>query len=343
MVWFSTLSRRSAWSGMTLATGLLLLTMLLSACGGSNPSNISTSVPNTVNPDAKTCSVSTADLGPGGSAKATAPSDNATGTITIDDSNALQPLVTQAQTEFLAANKKAKITVNAGDSSTSLTNVEASKVQIGNTDLFAQDVNATSYTDLHDYQVAVAIFAVVVSPDVGADITNLTTQQIQEIFEGQLTNWDQLGGPNESISVIEHPDGSDTRTTFTKYVMQGVASNPSATITSDDNDSLGDAVSNTPGSIGYIGTSVIGAGGKYKGKVIPVCIDGQKPSPDAVASNAYKFWSIEHMYTKGAATGLTASFINYILSNAFQTNDVPSLYYLPISKLSAAAKQAHQP
>ena len=343
MISFSRVSRRSTLSGMMLATSLLLLTLLLSACGGSSPSVNGGPAPNTVNPDAKTCSVSTADLGPGGSTKATAPDDKATGTITVDDSSALQPLLTQAQTEYLAANKSAKITVNANTSSQSLTDVEAGKVQIGNADVFAQTINATSYTNLHDNQVAVAIFAVVVNPDVAASITNLTTQQIQQIFSGQITNWSQLGGPNETITVIERPSGSDTSSTFSKYVMQGVASDATAVLTSDDNDTLGEAISNTPGAIGYIATSFIGNGGKYNGKAIPVCIDGQKPGPDQVASNAYQFWTIEHMYTKGTVTGLAASFIKYVLSDTFQKNDVPGLSFLPISKLSAAAKQAHQP
>jgi phosphate transport system substrate-binding protein len=342
MISFSTVSRRSTVRGTVLATSLVLLTLLLGACGGSNPVVNAGPVPNTVNPDAKTCSISTADLGTGGSTKATAPNDKATGTITIDDSPELQPLLTQAQTEYLAANKNAKITVNANNSTQSLTDLEGGKVQIGNTDVFAKTVNATSYTNLTDNQVAVAVFAVVVNPDVAAYITNLTTQQIQQIFEGQIDNWNQIGGLNEHITVIGRPSSSDTDGTFVKYVLQGATASALLSV-QDTNASVGDAVSSTPGSISYIATSFIGTGGKYNGKVVPVCIDGQKPSPDQVASNAYQFWTIEHMYTKGAATGLAASFIKYIQSTAFQTNDVPGLYFLPTNKLSAAAQQAHQP
>ncbi len=342
MISFSPLSRHTTLRGMMLATSLVLLTLLLGACGGSTPPVNAGPVPNTVNPDAKTCSVSTADLGSGGGAKATAPNDKATGTITIDDSPELQPLLTQAQTEYLAANTKAKITVNAETSTQSLTDVEGGKVQIGNTDVFAKTINSTSYTNLTDNQVAVVVFALVVNPDVAAYITNLTTQQIQQIFDGQIDNWDQLGGANEGITVIGRPSVSDTDGTFIKYVMQNAAA--SATQSVQDTDaSVGDAVSSTPGAISYIATGFIGTGGKYNGKVVTICIDGQKPSPGAVASNAYQFWTIEHMYTKGTATGLAASFIKYIMSTAFQTNDVPGLYFLPVSKLSAAAMQAHQP
>ncbi len=341
MTLFSKLVRRSALSGMTLASGLLLLTMLLSACGASSPSTGNGSTPTATANTATSCSVSTADLGPGGSTHGTAPNDNAKGTITIDGSSALQPLVEQAAKEYEAANSGANITVNAGGSSKGVSDVQNGAVQIGDSDLFAQTVGS-GFSDLVDHQVAVVIFAMVVNPDVAAKITNLTTQQIQEIYTGQITNWSTLGGPNETITTIERPAGSGTRGTFSTYVMDGMQTNPTQTLAKDDSGALGQTVASTPGAIGYISTSFIGAGGEYNGKIVPLCIDGQKPSPSAVATNAYKYWNFEHMYTKGQPSGLAASFLNYITSSAFQP-DLQDLYYMPTSQLSSSAAASHQP
>lgn len=338
---FSRWSRNRVLSGSTLATIFLALTMLLSACGAqTNTNNPPTTVP-TANP--ANCSVSTSDLGPGGSTKATAPNDNATGNITIDGSSALQPLVVKARDEYVAVNTGANITVNAGGSKKGITDAEAGAVQIGNSDLFTQDVDPTAYKDLTDNQVAVVVFAVVVNPDVAAKVHNLSTSQIQQIFGGQITNWSQLGGPSETITTVERPSGSGTRGTFSKYVMQGQPSQPSQTLQKDDSGALGQTVASTPGAIGYISTSFIGQGGKYNGQIMPLCIDGHKPSPTDVASNAYKFWNFEHMFTKGQPTGLASSFIKYILSSDFQQKDLPSLYFMSASQLNAAAKQSHQP
>ncbi|HEY7355556.1 MAG TPA: phosphate ABC transporter substrate-binding protein PstS family protein, partial [Ktedonobacterales bacterium] len=315
----------------------------LSACGAGGTGSGNGSTPTASNNTATACSVSTSDLGPGGSTKGTASNDGAKGTITIDGSSALQPLIAQAATEYQAANSGANITVNAGGSSKGVADVEAGAVQIGDSDLFSQTVDATKYQDLMDHQVAVVIFAVVVNPDVAAKITNLTTQQIQQIFGGQITNWSQLGGPNETITTVERPAGSGTRGTFSKYVMQGQTSNPSQTLQKDDSGALGQAVSTTPGAIGYIATSFVGNGGALNGKITPLCIDGQKPSPSAVASNDYKFWNFEHMYTKGQPSGLAASFLNYVQSSAFQQNDLADLYFISASTLSSAATSSHQP
>jgi phosphate transport system substrate-binding protein len=339
---FSTWSRYSALSQMALATGLLvLLSLLLSACGSTSPTVIGGPTP-TPFPGAKACAVSTADLGPGGTSKGTAPNDKATGSITIDGSSLLQPLVKQAATEYTAANSSAKITVNANDSKTGVADVESGAVQIGNSDLFAKTVSATAYTDLVDHEVGVMIFAVVVNPDVAARITNLTTQQIEAIFTGQITNWKTLGGPDEVITTIDRPSGSDTQATFTRYVLGGAATSPTVTLPSDTSSDLGNVIAGTPGAIGYIATNAIGTGGAFKGKIVPVCIDGSKPGPTDVASNNYKFWTIEHLYTKGEPTGLTKSFLAYISSDAFQKNDLLSMYQMPTSQLSTVASQAHQ-
>ncbi len=342
MILFSHVTRRSRLSGLTLAVGLLLLSMLLSACNSSTPTvNGPTPTP-VANPAATACSVSVTDLGPGGSNKGTAPNDKATGNLAIDGSGELQPLVQRAVTEYQAANSGAKITLTSGDSSKGLADVESGAVQIGTSDLFAQTVNATTYTNLVDHQVGVVTFSLVVNPDVAAKITNLTDQQIIAIFTGQITNWKDLGGPDEAIVAFDRPSGADTETMFKKYVLGGATASPAQTL--DDSDTeVGNAVSSTAGAIGYLATSEVGTGGAFKGKVTPVCIDGFKPGPTDVASNQYTFWSIEHLYTKGAPTGLAKTFLAYLTSDTFQTNDLPSLYFLPISKLSASAMAAHQP
>src|SRR5262249_7494332 len=158
--------------------------------------------------------------------------------------------------------------------------------------------------------------AVIVNPDV--TVTNLTQQQLQRIFTGDITSWDQLGGPSETIAVIERPATSGTRATFLKYVMQGQEPHPSRQLIKDDSNTIGKIVSETPGAISYIATTFVGPHGVYGQKVKPLCIDGAKPGPADVASNRYQFWNFEHMYTKGPATGLADQLIQFISSEDFQ-------------------------
>ena len=52
--------------------------------------------------------------------------------------------------------------------------------------------------------------AFVVAPDSG--VTNLTEQQICDVFSGRVTNWKQVGGNDLAIAVQSRPDGSNLQT-----------------------------------------------------------------------------------------------------------------------------------
>ena len=71
-------------------------------------------------------------------------------------------------------------------------------------------------------------------------------------------------------------------------------------------------------------------------------IDGNAPTATLVESNTYKFWNIEHMYTKGQATGLAQSLINYMTSSDAESS-ASDLKFLLLKDMSQTAIQAHQP
>ena len=60
----------------------------------------------------------------------------------------------------------------------------------------------------------------VVNPSV-TGITNLTTQQASDIWTGKITNWKDIGGPDQAIVLILRPASSGTRATFKKIVLNG--------------------------------------------------------------------------------------------------------------------------
>lgn len=64
---------------------------------------------------------------------------------------------------------------------------------------------------------AIAIVVGVNNPFKG----NLTSQQVQGIFQGTIVNWSQVGGPNKMIRVINRPAVSGTHQTFKDLVLNG--------------------------------------------------------------------------------------------------------------------------
>ena len=52
--------------------------------------------------------------------------------------------------------------------------------------------------------------AVIISPAV-TGVTGLTSQQIADIYQGNIMNWSEVGGPDMPIITIGHEAGSGTR------------------------------------------------------------------------------------------------------------------------------------
>ncbi|HZU01239.1 MAG TPA: substrate-binding domain-containing protein, partial [Ktedonobacteraceae bacterium] len=191
--------------------------------------------------------------------------------------------------------------------------------------------------DLVDHQVAVVVFTIVINSKV-TGVTNLTSDQLKGIYSGKITNWKDAGGPDLPIVVVSRPASSGTRATFQTYILGGpeTISGPSDLTT----DSTGTVVKNVQQTAGAIGYAASGPA-KQAGLTI-VNIDGNAPTADLVKNNTYKFWGIEHMYTKGQPKPLAQALIDYMLSDAGK-QEAQKLDFVAISDMQQSALQAHQP
>lgn len=330
-----------------LGIGAVALTLFTAACGYASSTASTPGGSSSSTTSASSCSVSQADLtrGPGG--QATAQNYNITGskTLSINGSTALAPLFQYGQPAFDTANGTTT-SINPTGSGAGLTAVESGAAQIGMSDIFAQEKSTTAYTDLVDHQVAVVIFAMVVSPDLQGKITNLTTQQIQQIYSGTITNWSAINpSVNEPITVFIRTKGSGTRATFDRYIIgnaKTTADNPSGAQSADKTGELVTDVANAQGGIGYAATSFIGSNGASS--LTALCIDGFKPTPADIEAGNYKFWNFEHAYTKGTPTAgsVTDAFLKFVTSSPFQTMDLPAKNFLSIGSIPSSVQATHQ-
>ena len=246
------------------------------------------------------------------------------GQITISGSTALQPMVQQAAEKFMAENKDAQITVNGGGSGTGLSQVSQGQVQIGMSDIFAEEKSGIDATQLKDTKVAVVGFAVVVNKKVTVD--SLTRAEVGDIFTGKVVNWKDVGGPDMPVVVVNRPASSGTRATFKKTVMDGKDEVASA-LTEDSSGQVRKIVGETDGAISYLALSYVDSSLK------PLKLDGVPADTSNISTGKYPFWSYEHLYTKGTPDGLTKVFVEYMLSDAVQDDLVAKLGYVPISSM----------
>jgi phosphate transport system substrate-binding protein len=111
-------------------------------------------------------------------------------------------------------------------------------------------------------------------------VGDLTLAQLRAIFQGQVLNWTELGGPDVDLVPISREDGSGTRNSFESLVMGRREVSPTAVVMSSS-EAVIEFVSETPGAIGYVPTAMLTP------SVNIVAVEGTTPSPSAVERGWY--------------------------------------------------------
>ncbi|APF23990.1 phosphate ABC transporter substrate-binding protein [Clostridium butyricum] len=266
------------------------------------------------------CGSSNNDTGADKSADTTK-EQSVSGSITISGSSALLPLMEQSIEKFNEKYPDVEISAQAGGSGTGLTQVLDGTVNIGNSDIFAEDkLEADQAKQLVDHKVVAQGFAVVVSKSLGID--NLTKDQIKDIFSGKVTNWNQItkedgtAGPDKEIFVVHRKSGSGTRATFEEKILEGDKSleNDSIGVMQDSNGAVLTAMKQNEGAISYLGLAYMNTD-EAKEALTSVKIDGKSDEKANICDGSYPFWSWGHMYTKGEADEASKAFIEYVSSS----------------------------
>lgn len=244
-------------------------------------------------------------------------SDKLEGSITASGSSALLPLAQDAADKFKEVEPNISITVNGGGSGTGLKQVFDGSVDIGSSDVYAEDkLEADKAKELVDHKVCVVTMAAIVNNDIGEKVNDLTKDQLKKIFTGEIKNWNEVGGPDEKVLLVTRPDSSGTRALFTKYALDGITTQGDSYLETDNSGELLETIKSNKGAIGYVALPYI----LNNSDVTPVSIDGVKPSLETTYDGSYPVWGYEHMYTKGEPNEVVKAFIDYIMSDEYASH-----------------------
>ena len=194
-----------------------------------------------------------------------ASSSSLSGSITGSGSSALLPLAKDAADKFKELHPEVSITLNGGGSGTGLKQVADGSVDIGNSDVAADTKLDKAVADgLVDHKVCVVTMAPVVNKDIVATVKSLTKQQLTDIFTAKITNWKEVGGPDEEIVLITRPSTSGTRALFKEFALGGAEEASNKSLETDDSGTLLQSIKDNKGAIGYHGDGLGDPDRKFK-------------------------------------------------------------------------------
>jgi len=153
--------------------------------------------------------------------------------------------------------------------------------------------------------IAYDAIAVVVHPT--NPIASLSSEEVRSIFAGEIGNWSQLGGTDDTITLVVREEGSGTRGAFDELMMGDAKVSPRA-LRQDSNGAVRVIVNSDRNAIGYMSLGIVGD------FVKPVALDGVMPTVEASVAGDY-FLVRPFLFTwLGQLSAPAQRFVDYCLT-----------------------------
>lgn len=229
--------------------------------------------------------------------------------VTLSGSTSMEEVIQALSEGFTEQNPDIAVIPQFSGSSQGIRDAAEGKADIG---ISSRELYAGEKASLDAVTVAVDGIAVIVHPD--NPITDLTFQQLSDIYTGNIRNWKEAGGTDSPIVVIGRDTASGTRTAFEELL--GISGQCTYGQEKDSSGGIKIAVEATPEAIGYVSLEAADANKKTK----KISLEGVEASEEKIHSGEYFLSRPLLMVTrKGEQLQPEAQlFLDYVLSGEGQ-------------------------
>ena len=237
------------------------------------------------------------------------------GKVQIEGSTTVGPLVDAFAEAFMQMYPEVKITVKKTGSGDGAAALVDSRCDIATMSRFMKPEEFKKAVEKGVLPVAhaIAMDGVCIVVHRSNPVSELTREQVHDIYVGKIVNWKELGGPDRAIVAVSRDTSSGTFEVFNEHVMkkdklagsvETVNANPQAHA----------RVSTTEGGIGYVGLGFV------DDKVKAVKVDGVAPTAKTIVAGQYSISRPLYLFTNGypALGSLTYEFCTFYLTEKGQ-------------------------
>jgi phosphate transport system substrate-binding protein len=233
--------------------------------------------------------------------------------LRIDGSTTVLPIAQRAAEVFMKKNPSVKIFVSGSGSGTGIKALLDGTTDIADSSREAKEKEIASGKEkgviLTAHKIALDGIVPVVHPSM--KMSNITMEQLRDIYNGKIKSWKELGGPDRPISAVSRDTSSGTYEVWEEKILKGDKVKPDALLVASNGQTV-QTVAQNHYAIGYIGIG-------YVDKSVKVLkVNDRIATAKSIRDGLWPIARPLFMYTNGKPTGTVAKFIEFMLSKEGQ-------------------------
>jgi phosphate transport system substrate-binding protein len=229
--------------------------------------------------------------------------------IVIKGSTTVLPIAQAALEAYMKKNPGVQISLSGGGSGEGIKALidKTTDIATSSREIKKEEITLAETKGVKPVTHVVAYDAIIPVVHPKNKVTNLSIDQLSQIYQGKITNWKEVGGEDLKIVVISRDSSSGTFESWDHFIMKKAKVTPQAQMLAS-NGAIVTAVSKNRYAIGYLGMGYVNKSLK------PLPVDGVKASVETALSKKYPLSRELYMYTDGEPAGEVAKFIAFVKS-----------------------------
>lgn len=237
-------------------------------------------------------------------------------TISISGSTTVQKYIKLAAVAYQSTHPDIRFNINGGGSTAGFAQQADGRINIG---MMSRELRASEQQELEAMKikrVAIALDAVVpvVSPEIYASgIHTISPQQLADIYDGKINNWNQIGGLDSPIIAIDKNIYHGTRAVFANYILgSNRPPDASVSIVLDSDGDILRLLQSSDQAIAYVGIGFVSAAVRSLNLVIDQHLI--TPSYASIRNGNYPMSRKLYLLLQDDAPEYIQQFVRFVLS-----------------------------
>ena len=253
--------------------------------------------------------------------------------IVIKGSTTVLPVAQGTLEAFMKAHPGVQMSLSGGGSGEGIKALidKTTDIATSSRDIKPSEIELAKSRGVNPMEHVVAFDAIIPVVHPSNKVSNLTIDQLSQIYQGKITNWKEVGGDDRRIVVISRDSSSGTFESWDHFVMKKEKVTPRAQMLAS-NGALVTAVAKNRFAIAYLGI------GYLNKSVKPLQVNGVTASVQTAMSKEYPLSRELYMYTSGEPTGDVAKYLAFVKSAQGQAV-VAKEGFVPLMDVKKAGKK----